>query len=99
MSYNNNHVTRISDLKLAVQNAKRKIDALSSRIDEQVAASTDSDADYAAEVVDARIDEWGNLNTSLGANFRSGQERLQRQINDLAVAQLEILALLAKKEE
>lgn len=99
MSYNNEHITRISDLKLAVQNAKRKIDALSSRIDANVAASTDSDADYAAEVVDARVDEWGNLHESAGADFRYGQERLQRQINDLAVAQLEILALIAKKEE
>ena len=98
MSYNNNHITRISDLKLALQNTKRKIDALSLRIDANVAASTDSNADYTAEVVDTRVDEWGNLHESAGANFRYGQERLQRQINDLAVAQLEILALIANKE-
>ncbi len=49
---------------------------LSSRIDAQVTASTDADADYAAEVVDARADMWGNVSGSLGGNVRGGQSRL-----------------------
>ncbi|MBQ7544939.1 MAG: hypothetical protein IJT02_08350 [Synergistaceae bacterium] len=61
--------------KLARRN-KTAEEVLSSRIDAQVTASTDSDADYAAEVADARVDVWGNVQGSLGSNIRGGQERL-----------------------
>ncbi len=96
MSYNNNHVTRIADLKLALQNTKNKLDVLSSRIDANVTASTASNSDYAAEVADTRADEWGNVHGSAGSCVRNGQARLQSQIDSLAAAYLEILALITK---
>lgn len=79
---------------------------LSSRIDAQVKASTDSDSDYAAEVVDGRIDSWGHEYNSLGANIRDSQwylsvnqEVLQRQINSLAEAVLETLAIISENRQ
>lgn len=79
---------------------------LSSRIDAQVTASTDSDADYAAEVVDGRVDTGGTAHASLGANIRDGQlqisvnqEILQGQINSLAEAVLETLAIISENRE
>lgn len=94
MSYNNNHITRIADLKKSMQAVYSQLGSLSARLDAQVTASTDSDADYAAELVDARVDEWGNPHGSAGSCFRNGQDRLQRQINELAVALLEIASLV-----
>ena len=89
--------------------AQKQIQAdavLSSRIDAQVRASTDSDADYAAEVVDGRVDTWGYEHASLGTNIREGQMRisvnqeiLQSQINSLAEAVLEILAIISENRE
>ena len=72
------------------------------RYDISVTASTDADADYAAEVVDARVDAWANENPSLGTNIREGQirqtllikeakESHQKQLDDLAEARLENL--------
>ena len=55
-------------------------EVLSARIDAQVTASTDSDADYAAEVADGRADAWGNVQGSLGSNIRDGQNRLSMAI-------------------
>ena len=79
---------------------------LNARIDAQVTASTDSDADYAAEVVDGRVDSWGSVHDSLGANIRCGQltislnqELLQGQINSLAEAVLETLAIISEKRD
>ena len=94
MAYNINHITRVADLKKSMQAVNSQLGTLSARMDAQVTASTDSDADYAAELVDARIDEWRNPHGSAGACFRNGQEKLQRQINELAVAVLEIEALV-----
>lgn len=89
--------------------AQRQIQAdavLSARIDAQIAASTDADADYAAEVVDGRVDTWGYGHASLGANIREGQmkisvnqEILQGQINSLAEAVLEVLAIISERRE
>lgn len=49
---------------------------LNTRMDAQVTATTESDSDYAAEVVDSRSDIWGNEWGSLGGNLRGGQSRL-----------------------
>ena len=80
--------------------------ALSARIDAQVTASTEANADYAAEVVDGRVDTWGSEHSSLGTNIRYGQmkitlnqEILQGQINSLAEAVLETLAIISEKRE
>ena len=94
MSYNNAHITRLADLKKSMQTVNSRLGTLSARMDAQVTASTDSEANYAAELVDARVDEWGNPHGSAGSAFRYGLERLQRQINELAVAVLEIEALV-----
>lgn len=49
----------------------RQFAALSSQIAANVTASTDADADYAAEVVDARVDDLGKTHDSLGDHIRS----------------------------
>lgn len=75
-------------------------EVLSSRIDAQVTASTDSDADYAAEVVDGRADAWGNVYGSLGSNIRGGQNRLSLALELLqAVLQEQIDALAESRME
>lgn len=94
MSYNNSHIPDLAALKRSMQTVNSKLGTLSARIDAQVIAATDSDADYAAEVVDARVDEWGNPHGSAGSAFRNGQERLQRQINQVACAVLELASLI-----
>ena len=66
----------IEQIKKTAQRHKLAEDTLNARIDAQVTASTDSDADYAAEVADGRADAWGNVQGSLGSNIRGGQSRL-----------------------
>lgn len=48
-----------------------RMDSLETRMDANVSASTDADADYAAEVVDARVDNSDNVYASLGAHLRA----------------------------
>ena len=80
MAYQENSLTTVGHLKKIAGKNKDEADALtlaqavlSARMDAQVMASTDGDADYASEVVDGRIDTWGNIQGSLGVNVRSGQ--------------------------
>ena len=79
-------------------------------MDAQVTATTEPDADYAAEVVDGRIDTWANEHASLGANIRDGQLRIshglqlvqesyQEQIDALAESMLEEVAGVAETLE
>lgn len=75
---------------------KQAEDVLSARIDAQVTASTDSNADYAAEVADARVDELGNLHGSAGTCFRDGMERMQQQVQMLSETCLEMLSMIAE---
>ena len=109
MSYENNSLTTIGNVKSLAAKTKLRFDeldleqaTLNSRMDAQVTASTTSYADYAAEVIDARVDTWANEQGSLGTNIRGGQSRLsdalellqtshQEQINLLAEARLENL--------
>lgn len=90
---------------------------LNSRLDIQITASTDADADYAAEVADGRVNSDGQIKGSLGANIRDGQldsalalssekihrldddDCLQRQIDSLSEAVLEILAIISENRE
>ena len=53
-----------------------RMDTLESRQDANVTASTDSDADYAAEVVDARVNFAGTEYASLGTHIRTMEEQL-----------------------
>lgn len=48
-----------------------RMDGIDKRLDANVTASTDKDADYAAEVVDARVDDEENVYPSLGAHMRA----------------------------
>lgn len=107
----------IEQVKFLAQLHINAENTLSSRIDAQVTASTDADADYAAEVVDGRISAWGDTLGSLGANIREGQLRLglalhseevhrtadddslQGQIDALAEAVLEVLAIISETRE
>lgn len=65
-------VKQIKDLAQLHRNAEA---TLSARMDAQVSATTDSDADYAAEVVDGRVDVLGATHGSLGGNIRAWQLR------------------------
>lgn len=47
-----------------------RMDGIDKRLDANVSASTDTDADYAAEVVDARVDSNGVNYKTLGASLR-----------------------------
>ena len=109
MAYDESSLPTVGQLKKTAEKSKTKLDALklsqevlAARMDAQVTASTESDADYAAEVVDARIDAWANENASLGSGIREGQNRQilllnevktshQKQIDELAEARLENL--------
>ena len=71
-----NILPTVKQIQKLARRTKTADEVLNARIDAQVTASTDSDADYAAEVVDARADVWGNVQGSLGSNIRGGQERL-----------------------
>lgn len=82
MAFNNKNIALLAHLQDLAQRTDTLIQILNSRYDANVTASTDSNADYAAEVVDARVDSQGNNLGSLGANIRNGQMLLQREIED-----------------
>ena len=102
MAYNETSLTTLKQLKSLAQIVKAAQDVLDTRMNAQVTASTESDADYAAEVVDARVDIWANENANLGKNIRNSQARLskglqlvqeshQEQLNELAAARIDNL--------
>lgn len=117
MAYSESSITTVGQLKILAEQHKSDIDTLTlaqevleARMDAQVTASTDADADYAAEVVDGRVDIWANTHDSLGSNIRDGQQRLtqglqqvqeshQTQIDDLAEALLGDVAGVAEALE
>ena len=93
-----NIVPTLKQLKKQFQKYIYAISVLETQINEQVTASTDSNADYAAELVDARVDSTGTAHSSAGANVRYWQgsledknEFLQDEIDDLAEAYIGIL--------
>ena len=50
----------VKQVEILAQKLTLALAVLDTRMDTQVTASTDSDADCAAEVIDARIDIWDN---------------------------------------
>ena len=102
MAYVDDNLTTVGQLKKLVKKHKSDTDTLTLaqevldvRMDAQVTASTDADADYAAEVVDGRVDIWANTYDSLGANIRDGQQRITqglRQVQESHQAQIDDLA-------
>ena len=77
MSYQNNNAPNLTQFYSALTVFKALLASLESRIDIQVTASTDPDADYAAEVVDARVDAWGTAHESAGANIRNVERAIK----------------------
>ena len=97
MSYNESHTIEISHLKTVSEAVKTALDVISARMDAQVTATTEADADYAAEVVDGRVDALGHIHGSLGANIRAGQQErqesefmIQQQLQELSEAVLKL---------
>ena len=117
MAFSEKKLTTVGQIQTLIQANKTEIDALElrqstldARMDAQVTASTDGDADYAAETVDGRVDYWGNTQGSLGTNIRNGQKRLaqelqqvkeghQEQIKDIAQTQLGEAVILSETLE
>ena len=106
----NNNVPCVHQLRSITSFIITLLRTLEKRIDIQVTATTEPDADYAAEVLDGRIDTWANEHDSLGANIRDGQQRLslglqlvqeshQEQIDALAKLTLEEVASVAQTLE
>lgn len=89
MAFNNKNIALLAHLQDLAQRTDTLIQILNSRYDANVTASTDSNADYATEVVDARVDSQSNNLGSLGANIRNGQMLLQREIDTEAYARIE----------
>ena len=80
----------LTQIKKSSQRHKLAEDVLNARIDAQVTASTDNN-----EVIDARVDSWGNTFASLGSNIRDGQIRLSLNLEllqSLFQAQIDALA-------
>ena len=102
MAYDKTALTNIEQLELHASTNKRKLDALSARLDAQVTASTDANADYAAEVVDARVDWNGTMRPSLGSNIRITQSRAawcEEQVQNLAIASINNSLMFAEIKE
>ena len=75
--YQNNNAPNLTQFYSVLTLLKALLASLESRIDIQVTASTDPDADYAAEVVDARVDAWGTAHESAGANIRNVERAIK----------------------
>lgn len=70
-----------------------RMDTMDKRLDANVSASTDKNKDYAAEVVDTRVDEDGKTYTSMGAHVRaigSGKGILKDALNGSHLSFLDI---------
>ena len=104
--YNNNNALNLTQLHTVTALLKMLLETLGARIDSQVTAATDPDS----EIVDARVDTWGNTHASLGTNIREGQlrqsiglqlvqESHQEQIDELASLILEETASVAEALE
>ncbi|MCD7785778.1 MAG: hypothetical protein LUH18_09470 [Oscillospiraceae bacterium] len=62
---------QLSMIASDVDSLETDLKTLQAQVTENVTASTDEDANYAAEVVDARVDSEGETYDSLGENIRS----------------------------
>lgn len=62
-----------------------RMDTMDARLDANVKASTDSSSDYAAEIVDARVDSEGKTLESLGKHLRSISSGLLPKLRPMEV--------------
>lgn len=95
MPYETEHLIRLEALRALAKITKSELDTLTSlertlrtqllaleaRQDADVTAATED-----SEVIDARIDAWGNEHGSLGTNIRAGQSRLIEEIDALSAS-------------
>ena len=103
MPYETGHLIRLNGLKTLAELTKSQLDTLtdleenlriqilvlSARYDADITEATED-----SEVIDGRIDSWGNEHGSLGTNIRNGQIRLSDAINELsAILQAQIQGL------
>lgn len=87
---------QIADAVAQVEAVEDRLENVETRLDANVSASTDEDADYAAEVVDARVDNEDNTYDSLGAHIREigkgtgivNQGVTRNKVQDIAFSQL-----------
>lgn len=61
---------QVQNLANSLDETDAEVETLKNQVAANVTASTDSDADYAAEVADARVDHDGSKHTSLGEHIR-----------------------------
>lgn len=71
---------QLNTLSKEVSSVQNTADTLAAQIAANVSASTDSDADYAAEVVDARAGSQGETYASLGNAVRASNARWARRV-------------------
>lgn len=65
-----------------------RMDTLDKRLDANVSASTDKDKDYAAEVVDARVDEEGTKYGSVGSHKRKSRKMTCKPFSELVYKEM-----------
>ena len=90
MPYVTEHLTRLEHFKIFAVSVRTLIQALEARQDSDVTAATED-----SEIIDARVDAWGNIQGSLGSNIRGGQSRLieaLRQAQSLLQEQIDALS-------
>lgn len=82
-----------SEYSTQYANLAEDVETLKAQVAANVSASTDSDADYAAEVVDARVRYDRTTGESLGETLRGIDEDLQSgMINKLAFTSASVMA-------
>ncbi|MBR0035369.1 MAG: hypothetical protein IJP54_06805 [Synergistaceae bacterium] len=88
MPYADDHLTTIKGLKAVSQSIysaenflKNRIQTLETRQDANVTEATED-----SEVIDARIDSWGNQHSSAGSAVRNGQIHLEEKFDMLCVS-------------
>lgn len=69
--------SKIDELADLEQRLRTQVQTLEARQDSDITGSTDD-----AEIIDGRVDAWGNTQGSLGANIRNGQIRLEEAITE-----------------
>lgn len=99
-------ISELNTLTLKERSLRTQLQTLEARQDADITAATED-----SEVIDGRVDAWGNEHGSLGTNIRAGQSRfvellegltenLQAQIQDLAEVRIEgILAGISERRK
>ena len=102
MAYDKNSLTTIEQIKTLYELLTLSLATLNTRIDTDITAGTED-----SEVIDARLDAWNTVNSSLGSNIRSGQSRLalglkllqeshQTQLDEIAEAQIDLATIIPR---